>query len=241
MKTSFAAALLGAAALAALATPGPHAPAHAIPVFDGANHAQNLLIAARTLEQINNQIRSLQNEAAALASMAKHLSRIDFAELDALRQTFQRIDALMGQARAIGFRVAELEARFGNLYPDPATRMVGTGQRVAEARARLDASMEAFRHTMAVQAQVVENVRHDAELINAIVQRSQGAEGSLQAAQATNQLLALTAKQQVQLQQLMAAQFRSDAVERARRAQEGEEARAATRRFLGNGRAYTPQ
>ena len=249
MKTPIVAALLGAAALfgaAALAALVPATllappPAHAIPVYDGANHAQNLLIAARTLAQINNQTRSLQNEAAALASMAKHLSRVDFAELDALRQTLQRIDALMGQAQAIGFRVEQIEARFAVLYPDPSARTVGSRPRVAEARARLDASMAAFRHTMAVQAQVVENVREDAAALAAIAARSQGAEGSLQVGQATNQLLALATKQQFQLQQLMAAQFRSDAVERARRAQEGEEARAATRRFLGSGRAYTPR
>jgi P-type conjugative transfer protein TrbJ len=94
---------------------------------------------------------------------------------------------------------------------------------------------------MGVQSQVVENVRDDAEALAAIVSRSQGAEGALQVGQATNQLLALTTKQQFQLQQLMAAQFRSDAIEQARRVQESQEARAATRRFLGTGRAYTPQ
>src|SRR3546814_13478331 len=66
------------------------------------------------------------------------------------------------------------------------------------------------------------------------------AEGSLQAQQATNQLLALTAKQQFQLQHMMAAQFRSEAVEQARRATQPAEARAATKRFLGSGSAYTP-
>ena len=71
------------------------------------------------------------------------------------------------------------------------------------------------------------------------VARSQGAEGSLQAQQATNQLLALTAKQQFQLQQMMAAQFRSEAIEQARRATQAQEARAATRKFLGSGSAYT--
>ena len=32
-------------------------------VYDPSNYAQNVLTAARTLEQINNQITSLQNEA----------------------------------------------------------------------------------------------------------------------------------------------------------------------------------
>jgi P-type conjugative transfer protein TrbJ len=35
-----------------------------MPVFDSTNYAQNLLQAARALEQINHQVSSLQNEAA---------------------------------------------------------------------------------------------------------------------------------------------------------------------------------
>ena len=90
---------------------------------------------------------------------------------------------------------------------------------------------------MTVQAQVVENVRSDTQALADIVAKSQGAEGSLQVSQATNQLLALTAKQQFQLQHMMAAQFRSEAVEHARRATQAAEARAATKRFLGSGSA----
>ena len=61
-----------------------------------------------------------------------------------------------------------------------------------------------------------------------------------QVSQATNQLLALSTKQQLQLQEMMSAEFRSDAIERARRLQAEAEAKAATRRFLGSGKAYTP-
>jgi len=38
-------------------------PASAITVFDPSNFVQNTLTAVRTLEQINNQIQQLQNEA----------------------------------------------------------------------------------------------------------------------------------------------------------------------------------
>ena len=101
--------------------------------------------------------------------------------------------------------------------------------------------MGAFRQTMTVQAQVVENIQSDTEVLADIVARSQGAEGSLQVSQATNQLLALTAKQQFQLQHMMAAQFRSEAIEQARRTTQATEARAATKKFLGSGSAYTPE
>ena len=108
-------------------------------------------------------------------------------------------------------------------------------------RKRLDAATAGYRQAMGVQAQVVENVREDAALLAELVGRSQNAVGGLQAQQAANQLLALSIKQQLQLQNLMAAEFRDASVERARRAQAEADGRAATRRFLGNGRAYTPR
>lgn len=242
MKKYVIAALLGTAALGSLgAGLLTSAPAHAIPVFDAANYAQNLLTAARTLQQINQQIQSLQNEAAMLANQAKNLTRIDFPQLRALQQKLTEIDRLMGQAQGIDFRLDRIDEQFRRLFPDAFGEALRTDQRVRNARSRLDTSMGAFRQTMAVQAKVVENVRDDAQTLSEIVSRSQGAEGSLQAQQATNQLLALTAKQQFQLQHMMAAQFRSEAIEQARRIQEGDEARAATRRFLGTGKAYTPR
>lgn len=242
MKKYVIAALLGAASLGSLAAGVfTSSPAQAIPVFDAANYTQNVLTAARTLQQINQQIRSLQNEAAMLTNMAKNLSRVDFPQLRALQQKLVEIDRLMGQAQGIDFRVDQLDEKFRRLFPDAFDQALRIDQRVRNARNRLDTSMGAFRHTMTVQAQVVENVREDAQALSAIVATSQGAEGSLQAQQATNQLLALTAKQQFQLQTMMAAQFRSESIERARRVQESDEARAATRRFLGQGRAYTPR
>ena len=147
----------------------------------------------------------------------------------------------MGQAQGIDFRADQLDQRFRQLYPQDFDQALGSNQRLLDARARLDASMAGFRQTMGVQSQIVENVRADAQALGEIVARSQSAEGSLQVSQATNQLLALTAKQQFQLQQMMAAQFRSESIEQARRVQESQEARAATRRFLGKGQAYTPQ
>lgn len=46
-----------------------------ITVFDPTNHSQNLLTAARELQQINNQIQQLQNQAMSLANQAKNAMR----------------------------------------------------------------------------------------------------------------------------------------------------------------------
>ena len=219
----------------------PAAPAAAIPVFDATNYAQNLLHAARALEQINQQIQSLQNEAAMLQNMAKNLERIDFPQLERITSSLEQVDQLMGQAQGIDFRVDQLDQRFRTMFPGVVDNALRSDRRVADARARLDGALDGFRHSMSVQAQVVGNVREDAGLLAELVERSQGAAGSLQAQQATNQLLALSTKQQFQLQNLMAAEFRSLGLERARRAQAEIEARASARRFLGSGRAYTPQ
>jgi P-type conjugative transfer protein TrbJ len=220
----------------------PARPAQAqMAVFDPRNYAQNILTAARTLQSVNQQIQQLQNEAQMLVNQGKNLARIDFPQLDGLNSRLAQINGLMGRATQIDFHVDELDAKFAKLYPQDFNAALTTDARVRDARSRLDASMSAYRHTMTVQAGVVENVHEDAEALKEIALRSQGAQGSLQAQQATNQLLALTAKQQMQLQQLMAAQFRSDATERARQAAQGIEARAATEKFLGSGSAYTPE
>jgi P-type conjugative transfer protein TrbJ len=220
----------------------PIAPAQAqLTVFDPTNYSQNLLTAARTLQQVNNQIRSLQNQAQSLVNQAKNLTTIGFPEIQAITQTLQQIDQLMGQAQGIQFRVAGLDQEFRALFPQSFNQAMTMNGQVVAARTRLDTEMAAYRQTMGVQAQVVENVQADAQTLNGIVSRSQGAEGALQAQQATNQLLALTAKQQFQIQNLMAAQYRAQAVEQARRAQAEIDARAMTTKFLGSGSAYTPQ
>src|SRR3546814_21079724 len=77
----------------------PTTPAQAIIVFDPSNYSQNILTAARTLQQINNQIRMLQNQATSLINQAKNLTTISFPELQALQQTISQIDQLMGQAQ----------------------------------------------------------------------------------------------------------------------------------------------
>lgn len=236
-KKFLLASTLGIAVCTAVATPA----SAQISVFDPTNYSQNLLSAARALEQINNQIQSLQNEASMLANMAKNLKPAEFPQLQALTERLRQIDQLMERAQAVDFRVDTLDDQLRKLFPQGFDQALTSDAQVQAAKARLDAQMAAYQQTMRVQAQVVENVRADAETLNAIAARSQGAEGALQVGQATNQLLALLAKQQLQLQNLMAAQYRAEAIEAARRAKAEADARAATKKFLGSGSAYTSQ
>ena len=233
---------LGTAGSLAMGLAMTTTPAHAqLTVFDPSNYSQNILTAARTLTQINNQIQSLQNQARSLLNQAKNLTTIDFPELQALTQTLQQVDRLMGQAQGIRLQVSGLDQRFHQLFPQSFGQALRMNDQVVAARSRLDTAMTAYQHTMTVQAQVAENVAADAQTLSSLVAKSQGAEGSLQAQQATNQLLALSAKQQFQIQNMMAAQYRAETIERARQAQAQIDAQAATKKFLGSGSAYTPQ
>lgn len=229
---------LAAAAAMILALGGtvavPLAPAAAgMPVFDATNYAQNLLQAARALDQVNNQVKSLQNQAGMLRTMATNLKAIDFPQLQRLTSAMQRIDELMAEARGIQFKVDGLDRQISTLFPGALGKALTGDQRVSQARAQLDAATAGYVHAMTVQAQVAENVKADAGLLGELAATSQGAVGALQVGQAANQLLALSVKQQLQLQDLMASEFREAALERARRAQAEQDGRAATRRFLG--------
>ncbi|HEY9578295.1 MAG TPA: P-type conjugative transfer protein TrbJ [Rhizorhapis sp.] len=238
MKPRLLAPLLAATSITA-ASIVPTTPAQAIPVFDASNYAQNLLTAARTLQQINNQIQSLQNEASMLTNMAKHLQRLDFSSLTQLTRSMQAIDALMNQAEGIAFDLALTETALREQFPEVFDTAMTTDQMLAAAQAQWQAAKQGYRQTMRVQAQVVENVQADSGLLAELVSQSQSASGSLQVSQATNQLIALSTKQQLQIQQMMAAQYRADAIEQARQQQAMEAARERTKRFIGAADIYT--
>jgi P-type conjugative transfer protein TrbJ len=112
---------------------------------------------------------------------------------------------------------------------------------LANASSRLQSVRSALQDSMTLQSRIVGNAATSASALADLVTQSQAAHGSLQATQATNQLLALVAKQQVELQALLAANARTEAIDKASSLQSETDAQAATRRFLGSGNAYTPQ
>ena len=231
MIRAFLAAMLLAAVLSV-------APAAAFTVYDPSNHAQNVLQAARALEQINNQIRTLQNQATMLQNMARQLQRLDYSSLGQITSALNRIDGLMIQADGIGFDLAGSEAAWRHTYPG-SYQEVDDAALTRQAQAQWQSTSAAYRQTMRVQSGIVGSIQADAPLLADLVNRSQEAAGSLQAQQAGNQLLALSIKQQMQLQSLMAAQYRADAETQAGIAEANALARERTRRFLGDGHAYS--
>ncbi len=224
-------AVLFAGSSAALISPPASAQLGGI-VHDPRNYAQNILTAARTLEQINNQIRMLQNQTASLLNEAKNLASLPTSTLAELEGQADRTRELLGEAQRIAFDVRDIEAAFRGRYKGAAFSGSDAAL-VANAEARWEDSVGAFEDAMKVQAVIVGNLGVTRASISALIGASQSAGGALQAAQAGNQLLALQAQQLSDLAAAIAAQGRAEAIEAARSAALEAEARERFRRFRG--------
>lgn len=209
-------------------------------VYDPSNFSQNVLTAARTLQQINNQIQSLQNEAQSLLNQGRNLANLATSPLSQLQADLQRTRQLFAQAQGLATQVTQLDQQFRQQYPSGYGAGTSAGRTLADARTQWSNSLEAMRTTLSVQAQINDSITADQNTLNSIVGSSQGAVGILQATQATNQLLALMAKQTMQDQQLRVAEGRTTALEQARMLQADEQGRANRQRFQGSGVTYTP-
>ena len=208
-------------------------------VYDPTNYAQNLLTAARTLEQINNQITSLQNEAQMLINQARNLASLPHSSLQQIQQNVQRTQQLLGQAQNIAFNVQNIDQVFQGQYGKVSLSATDT-QLVADARSRWENTVGGLQDAMRVQAGVVGNIDSNRTEMSALVGQSQNAAGALQATQAGNQLLALQSQQLSDLIALMSANGRSEALIEAERATAAEQGRIQRERFLTPGSGYQP-
>jgi len=109
-------------------------------VFDPSNYAQNVLTAARTLESVNNQIRSLQNEAEMLIGQARSLANLPFSSLAALQAQLAETRRLLSEAQGIAYDVAQIQTSFRQSYAPP-TGPVDGATLSARADARWDAAV----------------------------------------------------------------------------------------------------
>ncbi|WP_421871834.1 P-type conjugative transfer protein TrbJ [Nitratireductor rhodophyticola] len=227
-----------ATAIAGTATPGHAFIFGGRIVFDPSNYAENVLSAARALEQINNQIASLQNEAQMLINQARNLTSLPTSLMNEIQGNFDQMQTLLGQAERLAYDVQTIEQQFQQAYREIGPELSDT-QLVEAARERWQLSSDAFEHAIKAGATAVGNIEGVQQQTSGLVDASQSAAGVLQATQAGNQLLAVQAQQMSDLVALLAAQGRADAMEQARNAAEHEEARERFRRFMSTS-GYQP-
>ena len=215
MITRFARAR-GRIAASPLATASAPAPAHAQwIVFDPTNYAQNILTAARELQQVNNEIQMLENQATSLINQARNLTSPPYSSLAQLQQSISHTQQLLTHAQRIGYSVSTIDQAFTTISSSYSSG-TSSQQLLADAQSRWQNARAGFQDTMLVQAGVVQNLDSPRAQIDALVTASQGAAGALQAAQSGNQLVALQTKQLADLTGVMASIARAQSLDAAR-------------------------
>lgn len=224
--------LFAGAAMTGVALPNPAAAQFGGVVYDPSNYAQNVLTAARTLEQVNNQIRQIEQKATSLIHEARNLASLPLSTLQDLQEQVDQTRQLLGEAHRIAYNVQDIQQVFGQRYKGAA--LTGSNAAMAtNANARWEDSVAAFEDAMKVQAGIVENLGTTRRSIGKLVTASQSATGALQAAQAGNQLLALQSQQLTDLAAALTAQGRAQTLDAARSAASEAEGRERFRRFRG--------
>jgi type IV secretion system protein TrbJ len=209
-------------------------------VFDPSNYSQNLLTAARSLQQIQNQITSLQNQAQMLINQAKQLEQLPTTVLNDVERDYSQIQNLLRQANGITYNVQSVNQAFSQSYPASMSATTSDQQLIAGARQRWQDSLSAFQHALTLGAGAVQNLPNTQAQTGSLLSASQSSVGILQATQAGNQLVAVQTRQLGDLTALVAAQGRSQALEAARKAEAEGQAQEQLRRFLSTGQGYQP-
>jgi P-type conjugative transfer protein TrbJ len=232
-------ALIGTAFIALALTP-PSARGQIL-VYDPSNYAQNVVQAARALQQINNQITGLQNQTQMLLNQARNLASLPHSSLQALEQSISRTQQLLKQAQRVAYDTNQIDQAFQRTYPQTYAGSTGSQQLLTDAQARWRNALAGYHDALRVQAGVVQGLDTTRAEISPLVSSSQSAVGILQATQAGNQLIALQTRQLLDLTALIAAQSRAQSLDGARTTANAEQARVQLDRFLTAGRGYQAQ
>src|SRR5208337_419467 len=187
------------------------------------------------LQQVNNQIISLQNQTQMLLNQARNLVNLPYSSLQAIEQSIARTQQLLNQAQRIAYDINRIDQAFQRIYPQGYTGSTSSQQLIIDAQQRWQNSLAAHQDAMHVQAGVVQALDTTRSQSNALLSASQSATGSLQALQAGNQLIALQTRQLADLTALVAAQGRAQNLEGARSAANQTQAQQQLSRFLNAG------
>jgi P-type conjugative transfer protein TrbJ len=233
------AALAAGVAMLTLATASVPAHAQWI-VYDPTNFSQNVLTAARELQQVNQNIQSLENQATMLINQARNLASLPYSSLAQLEASIQRTEQLLMQAQNIAYSVATIDQAFTQVYPQSYSGSTSNTQLLADAQTRWQNARAGYQDSMNVQAGVVQNLQNARTQISALVTSSQSASGALQAAQSGNQIMGLAAQQLADLTGVIAAMARAQSLDNAGRLETEAQGRQQMQNFLNYGAGYQP-
>ena len=231
---------LVAAPLFMLAMVGYNGPAVSqLAVFDSPNYQQSLLASARALEQINNQVRQLQNQAQVILRLDQNLRALGPTISPDLQRTLSDIQTQLRGGSGIALRLDATQSGYDQLFPRQISTTLSSDDVSRNAVSWWDEEYAALRRSAMLQGQLADTLDGDARLLADAMARSKNAVGALDVAQAGNELTSLGVKQSLQFESLLAAEQRAHTLARARDLATENEARQRFRTFLGSGSAYT--
>jgi P-type conjugative transfer protein TrbJ len=235
----FRSALAAGVAVLTFATANVPARAQWI-VYDPTNFSQNVLTAARELQQVNQNIQSLENQATMLINQAKNLASLPYSSLAQLEASIQRTEQLLMQAQNIAYSVTTIDQAFTQVYPQSYSGSTSSTQMLADAQTRWQNARAGYQDSMHVQAGVVQNLQNAQTQISALISSSQSASGALQAAQSGNQIMGLAAQQLADLTGVIAAMARAQSLDNAGRLESEAQGQQQMQNFLNYGAGYQP-
>jgi type IV secretion system protein VirB4 len=231
--------VLTALALALLTSTAVSPRAHALTVFDPANYQQNLLSAARALEQINTQVRALQNQAQMILRMDQNLTRLGGTLSPDLQRTLTGIQTQLHSGQGIALKLQQTQSTYERLFPAQVSAALSSDDVLRNAKTRWDEEYAGLKRAALLQGQIADGIETDTRLLGDAMTRSRNAAGALDATQAGNELTSLAVKQSLALQGLLAAQHRAETITRARNLAAEDEARQRFKSFVGAGSGYS--
>lgn len=208
-------------------------------VYDPTNYAQNVLTAARELQQVNNQITQIENQTNSLINQAKNLASLPYSLVATITGQIQQTEQLLSQAQRIAYNVSTIDQVFTTNYGAINLNMTDQ-QMVAQAKSRWQTSVAALQDSLKMQSQAVANITTSRTNASGLMTQSQSATGALQANQATNQLLGLLSQQMADLIAVISAQSRAQALSAAAAQTDKDQGSTQLQHFLTPGAGYQP-
>jgi P-type conjugative transfer protein TrbJ len=194
----------------------------ALTVIDISNLQQNTLTAVRTAEQIQNQLEQIRNQVRSL----QMLPASTFGPVKSIYDSnMQELNGLLSDVQGISFDLNRIDGQFNQLFPQGSWDQIDFSRYEQYYRDWTKELSDASKIAMKAQS-VVERSQAYNNQAAAILNQSASADGEVRQLQSTNQMLGIMAGQLDGLTQTLAVSARVSAMAAAQAANREEAERA---------------
>ena len=193
------------------------------------NYVKEVETAINTSKQIHNQLESLSNEAQNLSKMDQGTAT---GTMSSIQSSLSRLAQLRNNTRGITMDYSRLQGAWDGVYKNFAAYNGMSGKDyAAQAQKIMEQSNNSAYDAMKAQG-LAAQLGDDATNLNNLLRASNTAPGAVAAAQAGNQISAMTVQQLMRLEQVMATSQRAQSSYLAAEAQKQAMANANLKRQL---------